>query len=319
MQLEQQQIIVYGDPLSAVDITHLSDHQEIYFNNYGGYYNPPISNRGLFSLTLANPFHGTLADFKSQKLSQYFMPNTLVSRKTVKKLAYEYNIFGNAYLYLKRNARGVVVEVQHIPTRLMKIIDLNRHGFFNTIGQLEKFEEGDIWHWKDYSSDQDLFGVPYWYGGLHSILLHEQTVLFPRRFFANGAHAGVIIATSGLLGKDEETIRGKINGLKGGGNFDTKVLGFPAGDIDKLIKVIKLGETENIDYSKMRDQCKKEICSAWRIRPELAGMMPENTGGSGDLDKIRTMFYEDELVPYMQEFQELNDFLPANKKVVFRM
>jgi len=311
--------LYFGDPASAVDITHLSDYKGLYYNNWGEYYQPPVSNRGLLSLTFANPYHGTLADFKAKMLSKYFIPNDIVARKTIINMAYEYNVFGNAYLYLKRNIAGVVVATQHIPTAIMRRVSETEYGYLNEHGSLIRFAAGDIWHWHDYSPDQQLYGIPYWYGALHSILLHEQTVLFPRRFFKNGGHAGHLLVTSGLMPKDEGTVKDKVKSIKGLGNFETRHIGFPAGDIDKLIKLIPIGDTTNIDYSKLRDACKKEVCSAWRIRPELAGMMPENTGGSGDLDKIRTMFYEDELVPYMQEFEELSDFLPANKKVVFKI
>lgn len=315
---DKQIMLYFGDTESTINSSHISDYLGVFYNNYAGYYQPPISMSGLIALMRANPYHGTLVYFKANMLLKYLVTNPLISRQTIKRLAIDFNATANAYLQLVRNKFGVVIAVNHIAAANVRLMSINikQYGYLHQ-GILTPFAVGEIWHWQQYSPEQELYGVPEWIGAIQSILLGESAVLFPCRFFANGAHTGNIISTSGLLPKEEDLLKERLRNGKGVGNFRTIHVGLPSGDIDKVIKVIPIGQATDIEYTKFRTQSKAEIFGAWRIRPELAGSMPENTGGSGDLEKIMMMNYENEIIPYQQDFLELNDELPSKYHVKF--
>jgi PBSX family phage portal protein len=312
--------LTFGDPISTVDTSHISDYFGTFYNNYMGYYQPPISPGGLVSLMRANPFHGTLVYFKANLLLKYLVTNALITRATAKKLAIDYNSQANAYLRLTFNRLGQVAAVERVPAIYMRVIDEEKgeYGYLFQ-GQLIKFDSPNekIWHWKNPAPDQDIYGIPEWIGAVQSILLSEDTTLFARRFYKNGAHIGNLIVTSGMLPKEEAIVKEKLESGKGIGNFKTAHLGLPSGDISKSIAVLPIGQITDVEKSKLRQLSKTDILSAWRIRPELAGIAPENVGGSGDLEKIMMMNYENEIIPYQQDFLELNEYLPAKYKIQF--
>lgn len=312
--------LTFGDPISEVDTSHISDYFGTFYNNYMGYYVPPISPGGLVSLIRANPFHGTLVYFKANLLLKYLVTNALITRATAKKLAIDYNSQANAYLKLTFNRLGQVAAVARVPAINMRVIDAEKGEYgYVYLGQLIKFDNPNekIWHWKNHSPDQDIYGIPEWIGAVQSILLSEDSALFARRFYKNGAHIGNLIVTSGMLPKEEEILKKKLEDGKGVGNFKTAHLGLPSGDISKSIALMPIGQITDVEKSQLRKLSKTDILSAWRIRPELAGIAPETIGGSGDLEKIMMMNYENEIIPYQQDFLELNDYLPTKYKIRF--
>jgi len=46
--------------------------------------------------------------------------------------------------------------------------------------------------------------------------------------------------------------------------------------------------------------------------------MPDNAGGFGDIVKISKVYHENETVPMQNVFLSLNEYLPDNKKIVFK-
>lgn len=308
----------FGDPETAVDTHHLSDYIGVFYNNYGDYYIPPVSMRGFIQLMRANPHHGTLPSFKANILLKYLVKNNLILRKVLKQAAIDYNATGNAYLQLVRNRLQQVVEVKYLPAINMRRMKNDLYGYLTQNGELLKFKEGEVWHLLDHDPLQQIYGTPYWYGAIQSILLGEDARLFPRKFFKNGAHMGNVFATSGLLPKEEESVKSQLEKSKGIGNFRTMFISLPSGDVEKIIKVIPIGEIgSKIEFTKFMNQSASDINEAWRIRPELAGGMPE-IGSSGDLSKIEEMFYENEIIPFQQEFEQLNEHLPVRHQLQFR-
>ncbi len=311
----------FGDPLSAVGTKHLSDYLGVFLSHsLDEYYVPPVSMKGLIQLMKANPHHGTMPSFRANMLLKYFIDNPLLPRKVLKWFAIDIGATGNGYLQFIRNRFGVVVSLKHLPAvNMRRLPEADRYGYLDTNGKLIKFMPGEVFHFIDYDPQQQIYGVPYWFGAVQSILLGEDARLFPRRFFKNGAHAGNLLVTSGLESKEEEALKFKLSQTKGIGNFRSAHLGLPKGDVDKSVKIIPIGEiASKIEFKIFYDTSATDIMEAWRTRPELAGMRPENAGGSGDLDKIVDMNYENEVIPFQQDVMELNLFLPARYKIEFR-
>lgn len=307
----------FGDPESSVTTHHLSDYVGVFYNDYGNYYIPPVSMLGLIQLMRANPHHGTLPSFRANMLLKYFEQNALVSRKNLKHTAIDYSSTGNGYFQLIRNRLQQVVEVKHLPAINMRRMKNDKYGYLTKNGVLMPFKKGEVWHLAEYDPAQQIYGIPYWFGAVQSILLGEDARLFPRKFFKNGAHMGNVFATSGLQPKEEKAIKDQLERTKGIGNFRTMHIGLPSGKVEEVIKIIPIGEIgSKVEFTKFMNQSATDILEAWRFRPELVGMMPE-VGSSGDLAKIMMMNYENEVIPFQQEFEQLNEHLPAKHHIKF--
>jgi capsid portal protein len=46
-----------------------------------------------------------------------------------------------------------------------------------------------------------------------------------------------------------------------------------------------------------------------RVPPQLMGIIPNNTGGFGDIEKASKVFVRNELMPLQKRFEELNVWL----------
>ncbi|WP_230413524.1 hypothetical protein [Zooshikella ganghwensis] len=111
--------------------------------------------------------------------------------------------------------------------------------------------------------------------------------LFRRRYYDNGAHAGFIFYTSdaSLSQEDKEMLQAQIKQSKGVGNFRSLFLHIPGGN-EHSIKIIPVGDVATKDeFERIKNISRNDIISAWRMPPALAGIMPENTGGFGDIEK----------------------------------
>ena len=316
----QDDFRVFGDPNSAIDITSTADWNGVLVlsGTLGSYYTPPIVLKGLARLTKSNPHHGTLPSFKANLLVKYLKPNALVSKKILRRAAVDFNIFGNCYFKLIRNNAGQTISINCLPAINMRRKPNNLYCYLNRDGTITDFLLGEVVHIMEYDAEQQIYGVPYWFGALQPILLSEDARLFFRRFFKNGAHTGLLVATSGLKTDEETLLKKAINGLKGIGSWLSMHVGLPNGKIDDVIKILPLaGDGAKIEYAKLMGVSTDEVMEAWRIPPQLAGMLPDTAANTGDLDKVMRMYHEFEIIPFQDIMCELNNFLPYNSQLEF--
>ena len=308
----------FGLPKSAVDANSITDYLGLFLTEQE-YYVPPVSMKGLIQLMKANPHHGTLPSFKANLLVKYLEETVVISRAELKRAGIDYGATGNCYFQAITNGAGQIIRLKHLPAVVMRAKPDGRYCMILKDGKLLDFADGEVIHLMDYDPMQQIYGIPYWFGAVQSILMGEDARLLPRRFFLNGLHAGNLIVTSGLLPSEEAFLKQKLASTHGIGNFRSSHIGLPTGDVDKVLKIIPIGEIGNkIEFTKFANQSASDILEAWRIRPELAGMMPENISGSGDLAKIMELNYEYEIIPFQQEFQQINDYLPARYHLKFK-
>lgn len=308
----------FGDPESALQSSRfeLADSS----SNNGEYYEPPLPFSGLAKLLRVNPHHGTLPSFRAGLVAKYLKPNALISRPLLRRVVADQQAVGNGFFKFTRTTGGQVIGVDYqamINTR--RSLEQNRYGYIAADGKFIKFKAGEICHVMEHDPFQQIYGIPHWIGAVQSILLGEDARLFQRLYFRNAGNTGDFLTTSGLSSDDQKLFDEKIDGLKGKGKFKRVTIHLPKGDIDKIFKAIphSVG-TEKLDISKLASLSAGDILEGWRIRPELAGMMPENTGGSGDLSKIMEMDHLNEVIPLQQLFADtLNEHLPKQHWLAF--
>lgn len=51
------------------------------------------------------------------------------------------------------------------------------------------------------------------------------------------------------------------------------------------------------------------MMAAHRVPPQMMGIIPNNTGGFGDVEKASLVFVRNELIPLQKRLQELNEWL----------
>lgn len=236
------------------------------------------------------------------------------------RAALDFIVFGEAYFQRLTNVIGQVLELRHLPAlNMRRKVD---GGFVMLLpeGRELEFAEDEIEHVMDYDVEQDVYGVPDYLGGMHSLLLNESATLFRRRYFNNGAHAGFIFYTNDpdLTDEDEERLRSQIEGTKGVGNFRSMFVNIPGGN-EKAIQLIPVGDVATKDeFEKIKNITRADVIAAWRMNPALAGIMPENVGGFGDIEKIDRVYSQNEIRPIAQLFLQINDSLRGDRRIGWR-
>lgn len=312
-------IFKFGDPESVLS-NNIADYLGV-FAGSGNYYEPPISLTGLSKILRANGYHCTIPPFRRNRLLQYYITNNVLSDEHLGNASIDFDVFGNCYLQKIFNTFGEVIGFRHLPAISMRRMTKN-----DTYCQLRKngenpieFKPGEVVHLKEYDVSQNIYGVPQYYGGINAVLLGEDATLFRRKYYVNGAHMGYILYTSdaSLSVEDEDAIKKAVKESKGVGNFRSLYLNIPNGKKDS-VQLIPVGDIATKDeYERIKKITLEEILAMWRIQPALAGVMPNNTGGFGDIDKIARVYFQYETVPMQDNFLKLNQFLKPERRIQF--
>jgi capsid portal protein len=63
------------------------------------------------------------------------------------------------------------------------------------------------------------------------------------------------------------------------------------------------------DFAAIKNITRDDQLAGHRIPPQLMGIIPNNTGGFGDVEKAAKVFVTNELEPVQAVFSEINDVL----------
>ncbi len=63
------------------------------------------------------------------------------------------------------------------------------------------------------------------------------------------------------------------------------------------------------EFTGIKDATRDDLLAAHRVPPVLMGVMPNNSGGFGDVEKAAKVFSINELAPIQESLKELNDWL----------
>ena len=310
----------FGTPESVLD-NNVADYAGVFFNTTLDYYEPPVSLTGLAKTLRANAHHNTIPYFLKNQLLRFYNANSVLASEDLGNAGFEYRVFGNCYFQKIYNGINGIKRLKHIPAmRVRKMKGENRYGYLSNDNTLTKFKQDEIIHLKIYDPVQRAYGVPEYFGGIQSVLLNESATLFRRKYYNNGAHMGYIFyaADAYFDEKDEARLKSQIESSKGVGNFRSMYLNIPGGK-EKSIQIIPVGDIATKDeFERVKNLSRNDVISMWRIQPVLAGVMPDNAGGFGDIEKISKVYYENETLPFQKVFLQLNEQLPHAKKISFK-
>ncbi len=311
----------WGDPESALEASRLELMMGSTLTHNGQYYDPPIPFELLARLRRVNPHHSPLPEWVAGQVVRYMKPHPMIKRADLRRMLIDYETTGNGFLKRITDGAGRTLRLTYQPSiNTRRAADPTRYGFITPNSREYKlFVAVEIIHHMQHDSVQQIYGIPAWLGALQSILLGEDTRIFPRLFFKNGGSTGDMVLTSGLTPKEQEVFESTVEAVKGAGRFLRMVFQFARGKIDEMVKVIPYSTgSDKIDFSKLANLSSDDILDAWGIRKELVGMTPDTPGGSGDLDKIKAAWYESGIVPRQQALQDLLEpYLPQGQNIDF--
>lgn len=311
-QAPAAEAFTFGDPIPVLDRRELLDYLEC--SRVEQWYEPPISLDGLARTFRAATHHSSAIYVKRNILTSTFIPHKLLSQQAFSRFALDYLVFGNAYLEKRKNRLGDTLSLEPTLAKYMRRgVDLDTYWFaqygFNT--QPYPFETGSVFHLFEPDLNQELYGLPEYLAAIPSALLNESATLFRRKYYLNGSHAGFIMYMSDPAQNqsDVDNIRSALKQSKGPGNFRNLFMYSPSGKKDG-IQIIPLSEVAAKDeFLNIKNVSRDDMLAAHRVPPQMMGIIPNNTGGFGDVGKASKVFVRNELMHLQRQMLELNTWV----------
>lgn len=218
------------------------------------------------------------------------------------------------YLEKRTNRFGEVIALEPTLAKYTRRgLDLDTYWFvqYGMTTQPYQFTKGSIFHLMEPDINQEIYGLPGYLSAIPSALLNESATLFRRKYYINGSHAGFIMYMTDAAQNQEDVnnLRNAMKSAKGPGNFRNLFMYSPNGKKDGL-QIIPLSEVAAKDeFLNIKNVSRDDMMAAHRVPPQMMGIMPNNVGGFGDIEKASTVFVRNELLPLQKMFLEINNWL----------
>ena len=302
----------FGDPIPVLDRRELLDYVECV--QMDKWYEPPVSFDGLARTYRAAVHHSSPIAVKRDILSSTYIPHRLLSQQAFARFVQDYLVFGNAYLEKRTSRLGDVLSLEPALAKYTRRgVDLDTYWFvqYGMTTQPYEFTSGSVFHLMEPDINQEIYGLPGYLSAIPSTLLNESATLFRRKYYINGSHAGFIMYMTDAAQNQEDVnnIRQAMKSAKGPGNFRNLFMYSPNGKKDG-IQIIPLSEVAAKDeFLNIKNVSRDDMMAAHRVPPQMMGIIPNNTGGFGDVEKASRVFVRNELMPLQKRLQELNDWI----------
>ncbi|SHF00780.1 phage portal protein, PBSX family [Modicisalibacter ilicicola DSM 19980] len=275
------------------------------------WYEPPVPFSVLAQSYRSTAHHGSALQVKRNILLRTFRPHPLLSRQAFSALALDHLVFGNCYLEEVKGRLGKRLPFRHLPAKYMRRGGKQANRYWWVPSYLDKTElpRGRVVHLLEPDIDQTVYGLPDYLGSLQSAWLNESATLFRRRYYLNGSHAGFIMYVNDEAHdqKDIDAMRQALRESKGPGNFRNLFLYSPKGKKDG-VQIIPVSEVAAKDeFWNIKNITRDDQLAGHRIPPQLMGIIPQNTGGFGDVEKAARVFVANELEPLQATFLDINE------------
>jgi len=274
------------------------------------YWEPPFDMAAVAKMYRATAHHGSAIQAKRNILLKTFEPTKYLDRQNFGRLAMDFLIFGNMYGQKIENTLGDLLTVKAALCRYVRrSVDQQNYWWVPNFRDETEFEEGSIIHIMEPDINQEVYGVPDYLGSTQSILLNESATLFRRKYYENGSHAGFILYMTDAANKQEDVdnLRKALKESKGPGNFKNAFMYAPNGKKDG-IQILPISEVAAKDeFLTIKNVSRDDQLAGHRVPPQLMGIVPNNEGGFGDVEKAAKVFAANELEPLQNVFKQLNE------------
>ena len=309
------QMFSFGDAESVLDRRELLGYVEC--RNAGKWYEPPLPLTSLARILRVSGHHSSAIMVKRNLLVKNFKPSKLLSRSDFGKWVLDFLVMGNGYLEQVTNIANRTLRLDHsLALHTRRGLKDGQYfflpkGTWGRWGAVHEFQAGRMFQLMEPDVAQEIYGMPEYLSALQSGFLNEAATLFRRRYYLNGSHAGFVFYLSEAT-MDEEDVKGVRTALqqaKGPGNFRNLFINAPNGKKDG-VQIIPIGEVAAKDsFLDIKSTTRDDILAAHRVPPQLLGVVPQNSGGFGDVGKAADVFFMNEIIPLQMRFLELNDWL----------
>ncbi|MDB5724990.1 MAG: phage portal protein family [Novosphingobium sp.] len=300
----------FGEPEGVMDRRDFLSYCELYHNNR--WYEPPISRTGLAKAFDVSPHHSSSILLKVNLLLARFVPSRWLSADEFEKWALDFLTFGDGFLERRDNLAGRPMILQHSLARYTKRgIEAGDYWFVQGWKQEYQFRKDTVFQLRQPDVSQEIYGKPQYISALQSGLLNEAATLFRRRYYANGSHAGFVfyLNEETMSNKDVDAIRTSLKEARGVGNFKNLFIHAPKGKKDG-VQIIPIAEVAAKDeFLGIKNTSRDDMLAAHRTPPQMLGVVPQNSGGFGDVSKATDVFVRNEILPLERRFLTLNDWL----------
>lgn len=299
----------FGEPEPVLDGQSLFQYG--YCPQWQDWFELPFDIEATAKLFRATSHHTSALIVKRNILSSTYIPHPLLSRQQFDALALNLLTYSNAYAHFERNRFNQVLRITSRPTlAIRRGTDLKRYfQLSQNLNERFEFAPEDIVHLYEPDTTQEMYGIPSYLSSVNAILLNEAATLFRRRYYKNGAHAGFILHMTDALQRQEDVddLEYALENSKGAGNFRNLLLYTPGGNKDG-VKVIPIAEVAAKDeFYNIKIASRDDQLAGHRTPPQLIGVVPQNAGGFGDIEKAAKVFYYNEILYYQNLLKEIND------------
>lgn len=307
---QSMEAFTFGEPTPVLDRRDILDYVECVDN--GQWYEPPVSFSGLAKSMRAAVHHSSPIYVKRNILASTFIPHPLLSQQDFSRFVLDFLVFGNAFIEKRVSLSGKPLKLETSPAKYTRRgVKDSTYWYMQSDSQPHQFAQGSVFHLLEPDINQEVYGLPEYLSALNSAWLNESATLFRRKYYQNGAHAGYImyVTDAAQSSTDVEALRKAMRDSKGLGNFKNLFFYAPNGKADG-IKIVPLSEVATKDdFFNIKKVSAEDLMSAHRVPPQMMGMMPNNTGGFGDVVKAAQVFVRNELTPLQERISELNKWV----------
>lgn len=288
-------VITFGKPEPI--LTTGTDYHNIWYNNDYDYWQLPIDRLSLSQLPNLNGQHGGVLYARRNMIASGYQRGGL-SGDAFEAAVFDYLVFGDVAILKVRNYFGGVIDLVPLPSLYLR---RRKNGDFVILQEGEPliYTPADVVFIKMYDPRQQVYGLPDYIGGIHSVLLNSEATIFRRRYYHNGAHMGFILYTNdpNISTEVEMEIKEKIEQTKGVGNFSNLFISIPKGNPDG-VKLMPIGEvTAKDEFSNVKNITAQDVLTAHRFPAGLAGIIPTNGSIMGNPETARDTYRKDEVLP----------------------
>ncbi|MES4611013.1 MAG: phage portal protein [Ewingella sp.] len=296
----QGSVITFGEPEPI--LTTGTDYHNIWYDNDYDHWRHPIDRLALAQLPNLNGQHGGVLYARRNMVAGGYLGGGLTTDQ-VEQMAFDYLLFGDVAVLKIRNAFGQVIDLLPLPSLYLRC---RKDGEFVVLqeGPALIYDPRDVVFFKTYDPRQQVYGLPDYIGGIHSVLLNSESTIFRRRYYHNGAHMGFILYANdaNITGEVEAEIKEKIEQSKGLGNFRNMFVNIPNGSAEGL-KLLPVGEVSAKDeFASVKSITAQDIFTAHRFPAGLAGIIPTNGAVMGNPETARNTYRKDEVIPLQRKF-----------------
>lgn len=306
LSLGRSSVITFGEPEPI--LTTGTDYYNIWYDNKADHWRLPIDRVALSQLVNLNGQHGGVMYARRNMFTSGYVSGGL-NHDQIEAGIFDYLLCGDLAIVKLRNFFGNVIGLHPLPSLYLR---RRKSGDYVVLQEGEPlvYPTEDIIFIKSHDPLQQVYGLPDYIGGIHSVLLNSEATIFRRRYYHNGAHMGFILYTNdpNITAEVEDEIKSKIEQSKGVGNFSNLYVNIPRGNPEG-VKLINIGEvTAKDEFSNVKNITAQDVLTAHRFPAGIAGIIPQNAAGLGDPVKAEATYKKNEIAPLQRKFMRaVND------------